>query len=89
MNAFFPLASLGKFSSPGVTLLFGLELIFIVMVLVVGTIVLVVSLVRRGTSRKVSASLEDRLRKLDALRRTDSISEDEHAQQRRRILAEV
>jgi hypothetical protein len=79
------LGSFGNLVGPDMIVIFGLNAIIIG-----GGIVLLVRLLgSRRASHVNGIPAGERLQKLDSLRRTGLVTEEEYAEQRRRILAEI
>ena len=80
----FPLGAFGLFFGPDMVILGGLQVLFIV-----GLVLLARFLARRGRTAGTKPPKAPRLRTLEALRQDGVVSEAEYAEQRRRIVAEI
>ena len=79
-----PLGSFGNLFGPDMMIIAVLNVL-----VVLGIVWLVRFLMRGGTSGHPARSPDERLQKLDALRRAGLVTDAEYGEQRRRILAEI
>ena len=84
MISTFQLGALGNLIGWDGIIVLGVQIAF-----VVGFVLLVRFLIRRGATDQSGGALETRLHKLDSLRHRGAISEAEYQDQRRRILSRV